>query len=110
MSAKDVLQTLTDRMNQSPEGIAGMQAVYQFDLSGEAGGTYQIKLSDGKAEYMEGAAHEAKCALQLSEDDFTALLQGHLNPTQAFMTGKLKIKGDMGAALKLQTLLGAYQG
>ncbi|NLA04878.1 MAG: SCP2 sterol-binding domain-containing protein, partial [Firmicutes bacterium] len=39
-------------------------------------------------------------------DDFGSLLDGKLNATSAFMAGKLKVKGDMGLAMKLQSLLG----
>jgi putative sterol carrier protein len=42
--------------------------------------------------------------IAVSEENFQKLISGDLNPTTAYMTGKLKIKGDMGAAMKLQKL------
>jgi putative sterol carrier protein len=47
---------------------------------------------------------EADTTIQATEENFLAISRGELNPTTAYMTGKLKIKGDMGAALKLQKL------
>lgn len=48
----------------------------------------------------------ASCTMTLDSDDFVALFKGQLNPTQAFMAGKLKIKGDMMVAMKLEKLMG----
>ena len=48
---------------------------------------------------------DADCTLSLSEEDFFKLIQGDLNPMGAVMSGKLKIDGDMGVAMKLQSLL-----
>ena len=43
----------------------------------------------------------------MAAEDFLKLAEGKLNPTSAFMSGKLKIKGDMSLALKLQSLIGS---
>ena len=43
--------------------------------------------------------------MNMKSDDFIKMASGQLKPTTAFMTGKLKIKGDMGAAMKLEKVL-----
>ena len=43
--------------------------------------------------------------VDVSLDDFTAMMKGELNPMNAFMSGKMKVKGDMGVAMKLQTIM-----
>ena len=48
---------------------------------------------------------EADCTLSADADVFQAIIEGDTNPTSAFMTGKLKIDGDMGTAMKLASLL-----
>ena len=48
---------------------------------------------------------EADCTLKISLDDFIAMTQGELDSTSAFMSGRLKIEGDMGIAMKLQSVL-----
>ena len=58
---------------------------------------------DKVAPVAEGPG-EADTTISTSEDNFLAITRGELNPTSAYMTGKLKIKGDMGAAMKLQKL------
>lgn len=48
---------------------------------------------------------DADCTIASTEENFTALLKGELNPMMAVMTGKVKISGDMSVAMKLQNLL-----
>ncbi len=109
MAVKETLAQLKEKMNSNPEGIAGVEKVYQFDLSGEEEGTYQIIFSNDQVEYVEGVQHEPKCTLVMSDKSFLKLVEGNLNPTVAFMSGKLKIKGELGHALKLQSILNKYQ-
>jgi putative sterol carrier protein len=47
----------------------------------------------------------ADCTITVSKDDFVAMSKGELDPTTAFMTGRLKIAGDMSAAMALQPIL-----
>jgi len=48
---------------------------------------------------------DADCLVNVTYDDFKALVSGDLNPMTAFMSGKIKVKGDMGVAMKLQSLI-----
>jgi putative sterol carrier protein len=88
-----------------PKKVEGIDAVVQFDLSGENGGQYWLRISDGKLDSGEGQGENPKVTLKATADDWTAVTNGTLNPMQAFMSGKIKIQGDMGLALKLQPLL-----
>ncbi len=80
---------------------AGMNNSYLFDIDGA--GTWVVAVVDGKVSVTEGEG-EADTTITTSEDNFLSITRGELNPTTAYMTGKLKIKGDMGAAMKLQKL------
>ncbi|HEX6723856.1 MAG TPA: SCP2 sterol-binding domain-containing protein [Gaiella sp.] len=84
-----------------PAKTAGMNNTYLFDVEGV--GQWTVAVDDGKVTVTEGAS-EADCTLSASEDTLVKIAKGEANPTTAYMTGKLKIKGDMGAALKLQKL------
>lgn len=48
---------------------------------------------------------DADCTIAATEDTFSDLIAGNLNPMMAVMTGKVKISGDMSVAMKLQNLL-----
>jgi putative sterol carrier protein len=84
----------------------GVNAIIQFNLSGDNGGLYWLKIADGKCESGEGQApaDQVKMTLKAAADDWHAVSTGKMNPMQAFMSGKIKIEGDMGMAMKLQTM------
>ncbi|HLF67817.1 MAG TPA: SCP2 sterol-binding domain-containing protein [Gaiellaceae bacterium] len=85
----------------SADRIAGMNNTYVFDIDGA--GTWTVAIADGTITVSEGAG-DADCTFSASEESFEKIVSGEQNPTTAYMTGKLKIKGDMGAAMKLQKL------
>ena len=62
-----------------------------------------MAVNDGAVSVTEGGG-EADTTISASEETMMAVVRGEQNPTTAYMTGKLKIKGDMGAAMKLQKL------
>ena len=55
---------------------------------------------------VSGDDIDANCTVDVSLEDFTAMVNGDLNPMGAFMAGKMKVKGDTAIALKLQSLMG----
>lgn len=81
--------------------IAGMTNTYAFDIEGA--GAWTVAIADGGITVTEGAG-DADCTFSASEESFQKIVAGEQNPTTAYMTGKLKIKGDMGAAMKLQKI------
>jgi putative sterol carrier protein len=80
---------------------AGMSNSYVFDIDGA--GQWKVDVDDGKVTVAEGAG-DADVTISTSQETFEKIVAGEVNPTSAYMTGKLKIKGDMGAAMKLQKL------
>ena len=84
-----------------PAKTAGMNNTYVFDIADV--GAWTVTVADGTVSVAEGA-HDADCTLSASEETLMKIARGEANPTTAYMTGKLKIEGDMGAALKLQKL------
>ena len=85
----------------STDRIAGMSNTYVFDIEGA--GAWTVAIADGALTVTDGAG-EGDCTISASEESFEKIVSGEQNPTTAYMTGKLKIKGDMGAAMKLQKL------
>jgi putative sterol carrier protein len=85
----------------SAERIAGMNNTYVFDIEGA--GAWTVAIANGTIEVTEGVG-EADTTFSASEESFAKIVAGEQNPTTAYMTGKLKVKGDMGAAMKLQKL------
>lgn len=96
-------------LNENPAPFIDLNVVYQFDIRGDDGGTYQLNLLDGKATVSEEVRMEPQCTLKMKEADFKKLLKGKLNSTAAYMMGKLQVKGSLGLALKMEGLLKQYQ-
>jgi len=87
-----------------PEKAGATKATIQFDLSGDAGGKWWVKIHDGKAETGKGEAEAPNLTLSADSDNWVKIFTGQMDPTAAFMQGKLKIKGDMGLAIKFQSM------
>ena len=81
---------------------------YLFNIGGDDGGKWKVDLtkeSNWVTENYDG--DDANCTITIANgEDWVAIAAGKMNPTMAFMQGKVKVKGDMSLALKLQTLLG----
>uniref|UniRef100_A0A3Q2HGF8 Hydroxysteroid dehydrogenase-like protein 2 n=1 Tax=Equus caballus TaxID=9796 RepID=A0A3Q2HGF8_HORSE len=90
----------------SDDVVKATQAIYQFELSGEDGGTWflDLKSQGGNVGYGE-PSDRADVVMSMSTEDFVKMFSGKLKPTMAFMSGKLKIKGNMALAIKLEKLM-----
>lgn len=103
-SAAQALEALPGSVG--PEKLAGIDEVVLFDLSGEGGGQWTVTIANGQLSVAEGAEAAPTVTLKMTAADLTSLLNGDLSPMAAFMQGRLKVEGDMSAAMRLQTLFG----
>jgi putative sterol carrier protein len=100
-SVQEYFETLPSRV--PPENTAGMTNSYLFEIKDV--GTWLVDVNDGTVTVKEGEA-EADVRIGMSEEVFQKLVAGEQNPMRAVMTGKIRVKGNMGAASKLQKILG----
>src|SRR2546425_9788844 len=98
-TVREFFETLESRVDQSK--TAGMSNSFLFVIDGA--GTWKVDVNDGKVTVSEGG-EDADAIITTSQETFEKIANGEQNPTSAYMTGKLKVKGDMGAAMKLQKL------
>jgi len=99
MTVQEFFDALPGKVD--PDKTAGMNNSYVFDIDGV--GAWTVSVADGVVSVVQGA-NDADCTISASEETLMKIANGEANATTAYMTGKLKIKGDMGAALKLQKL------
>ena len=81
------------------EKAKGFDGTAKFVIEGE--GTVYIDENGARA-----ADDEAEVTLTASRETFEGLLSGEVNPTMAFMTGKIKVDGDLNSVMKFQSLVG----
>ena len=80
----------------------GENIVFQWELSGENGGTWFVKIEDGVVEVKPEAHPNPNIAIQTDADTFVKMAKGEANETSLFMQGKIKIKGNPMAAMKFR--------
>ncbi|OWF47475.1 stomatin-like protein 1 [Mizuhopecten yessoensis] len=87
--------------------VRSVRAVYQFKLSGENGGSFYLDLKNGSGHAGEGAppGGDADAVLSLSVNDMQRMFMDKFKPMQAYMSGRLKVSGDLSAALKLEDVI-----
>ena len=88
-------------MRVDPAKTAGFRNSYVFDVEGA--GRWTVYVSDGDVRVSDGA-ESADCTISASEETFRKLVAGEQSAMSAYMSGKLKVQGDLGAAMKLKTL------
>jgi putative sterol carrier protein len=87
-----------------PDKASGTSATIQYDISGDGGGTWNAVIKDGACTVNQGAAASPNLTLSISAQDWLDMLSGKQSGQMLFMSGKLKVKGDMGLAMKLGSM------
>jgi putative sterol carrier protein len=100
VAARDFFGGLATRVD--PARLEGINQSFLFHVEGE--GSWLVDVHDGKLTVTEGDSQRADVTIRTSANTFERILQGKQSPTTAYMTGKIKVEGDLGAALKLQKL------
>ena len=99
-------QQVFDGMRKSfrAEKAKGLRVRYQFNLRGPNGGDWFIDVNDGTFKMNRGGIDNPNVTFIASDKDWVALSNGKLNGTWAFLTGRLKIRGDHRLARKLNEI------
>jgi len=103
-SIEEIFNNIDEGFN--PDKAEGVDAIFQFNLTGDNGGQYWIQVKNKEAAVHQGEHDAPTMTVTSTADDYIALANGDLNAMTAFMQGKIKVKGDMGLAMKLQSMFG----
>jgi len=105
MNPSALFEEIRQRVAASPELVDEVNGIYQFDVSGDAGGSWTIDLKNAPGEVRAGACPEADCVITVGSDTFVGIFSGELDPQTAFMMGRIKVAGNFMLATKLRVLL-----
>ena len=94
----------------NPELVSTVNAVYGFNITDASPSEWYVDLKSGSGKLGSGSFDgKVDCTMTMNTDVFNQVVSGALKPSTAFMSGKLKIKGNMGLAMKLEKLMGSLK-
>jgi putative sterol carrier protein len=81
---------------------AGIDVTVQVKITGLSGGDWVVTIKNQKLEVKEGTHPSPTLTLEMAEADYLDLVNGKMSGEKAFLTGKLRFKGNIALALKLR--------
>jgi putative sterol carrier protein len=102
-SCKEYFETVQERF--LPEHASGVNATFVYELEGEGGGTWTIKVADGALTVTPGTVPEPTVTYKIKASDYVNLANGDLNGAKAFLLRKLKVSGSIPMAQKMNKFL-----
>ena len=102
-SCQEYFETVHERF--VPEQAKGVNATFVYELDGAGGGTWTVKVNDGKVEVVPGASPNPTVTYKMAADAYVQLANGEINGAKAFLTRKLKVSGSIPMAQKMNKFL-----
>ncbi len=102
MTVDETFTTMQTIFN--PSAAAGLNKTFQWNISGDEAGTWALKIANQTCELVRGAAEKPDITFNVKDTDWLSIAEGKLDPMNAFMTGKVKVTGDMMLAMRVPNL------
>lgn len=103
-TTKEIFEKVEKKIIERSEELSQFRAVYKFELNGPDGGTWIVDLREETLGVRQGE-EDAQCTIKSSDENFVNLFTGKLSPEKALLTGRVKMSGDIGLAMKLGQIL-----
>lgn len=107
-TTKGLWKEIEEKLTANSQPYSEMRGIYEIQIVDEDL-TYQLAFKDGQYSITNHHDQQADCVLKMKAAVFRTFLSGKLNSMTAFMTGKLKVDGNIGLALKLESMLKHYR-
>jgi len=106
LTPKTIFETsIPENIKSNLAKLAGFNAICQFNITGDAGGSWYIDMTVTPPMVVAGTSDKAKCAIACTDKVIVGIMSHKVNATLAFLTNKMKITGDMGLAAVLRMIL-----
>jgi putative sterol carrier protein len=102
-SCKEYFETVHERFQ--PENASGVDATFLYELEGDGGGTWTVRVKDNSISVEPGTVASPTVTYKMKADDYVKLANGDLNGAKAFLTRKLKVAGSIPMAQKMNKFL-----
>jgi putative sterol carrier protein len=102
MTIAEVFEAMPGAFNAA--AAAGMTKTFQWNITGDQASVWAFKITNGQGELVPGGVEKPDLTITVLDEDWLSIVEGKLDPMNAFMTGKLKVSGDMMLAMRLQQL------
>ncbi len=99
---KEIINNMPEFFN--PSAAQGLDVVIQYDISGDGGGKWHIKIKDGACKIQEGSNESPDVTLIMPDETWLAIVNKETDGMQAFMSGQLKVAGDIMIAQRIEQL------
>jgi putative sterol carrier protein len=103
MTMAELFEVMPARLNTA--AAAKVNKTIQWNITGDDPGVWAIQINDGAARLIPYGVEKPDVTFTVTSKDWLTIAEGKLNAMNAFMTGKLKVAGDMGLAMKVPQLL-----
>jgi putative sterol carrier protein len=104
LTATHIFEEMARKMAAKPDLAKRVGAIYQFNITGNPGGIWTVDLKHGGGSVHKGESAHANCTITVSDEHFVQFALGKLDPMSAFASGKVKVRGNVMLATKLQPL------
>ncbi|MBI4773346.1 MAG: SCP2 sterol-binding domain-containing protein [Deltaproteobacteria bacterium] len=99
---EDVFNGMANSFN--PSNAQGLDAVFQYNITGAGGGNWNVVVKDGACQVNTGSHPSPNVTLSLDAETWLGMVNKQINGMQAFMSGKLRVSGDIMLAQKMESL------
>lgn len=101
-NVEGIMGSIEGRFNA--ESAKGVEAVFQFDISGDQAGQWHLTVKDQCCHITEGAHDSPNVTFSMASNDFVEMMSGKITGQTAFFSGKLRVSGDLMLAQRFEAL------
>ncbi len=99
MTIAELFESMPEKF--SPAAAAGVNKTLQWNITGDEPGIWAFQISNGVGRVIPGGVEKPDVTFTTSSKVWLAIAEGKMDSTKAFMTGKLKVSGDLTLAIKV---------